>query len=78
MLLLHTCTGMHNPTTENRQGNDVGTQYRSVIFTHTPQQQQIAQEVTERVQKSGKINGRIVTQIQPADGLTFVSITCMH
>jgi len=62
---------MHNPTTENRQGNDVGTQYRSVIFTHSKQQHQIAQEVTERVQKNGHIKGKIATQIQDADGLTF-------
>lgn len=62
---------MHDPTTLNRQGNDRGTQYRSVIFTHTKEQQTIAEQVRDEVQASGKIKGQIVTQIQPADGLQF-------
>jgi len=62
---------MHNPTTLNQQGNDRGTQYRSVIFTHTKEQQKIAEQVRDEVQASGKVKGKIVTQIQPADGLQF-------
>jgi peptide-methionine (S)-S-oxide reductase len=62
---------MHDPTTLNRQGNDQGSQYRSVIFTHTKEQQKIAEQVRDEVQASGKIKGKIVTQIQPADGLQF-------
>jgi peptide-methionine (S)-S-oxide reductase len=62
---------MHDPTTLNRQGNDRGTQYRSVIFTHTSEQQQIAEKVRDEIQASGKIKGNIVTQIQSANGLQF-------
>jgi len=62
---------MHDPTTLNRQGNDQGTQYRSVIFTHSAEQQKIAEQQTEKMQQSGKVKGQIATQIQSADGLTF-------
>lgn len=56
----------HNPTTLNRQGPDIGTQYRSVIFFHTPVQQKIAQKSKEALAKSGKwAGGEIVTQIVP-------------
>ncbi|MFO0749503.1 MAG: bifunctional methionine sulfoxide reductase B/A protein [Myxococcota bacterium] len=57
---------MHDPTTENRQGNDVGTQYRSVIFTTTPEQARIAAEVKAKVEASGFWKKPIVTQIVPA------------
>lgn len=57
---------MHNPTTRNRQGPDVGTQYRSVIFTHGDEQARIAQEVKAEVEASGKWKNPIVTQIEPA------------
>ena len=56
----------HNPTTLNRQGPDVGTQYRSVIFYHSPQQKSVAEASKEKLAKSGKFNGPIVTQIEPA------------
>ncbi|CAF3746945.1 unnamed protein product [Rotaria sp. Silwood1] len=69
--LVHFFFRMHDPTTLNKQGNDQGSQYRSVIFTHTPEQQKIAEQVRDEVQASGKIKGKIVTQIQPADGLQF-------
>jgi peptide-methionine (S)-S-oxide reductase len=69
--LVHFFFRMHDPTTLNKQGNDRGTQYRSVIFTHTNEQQKIAEQVRDQVQNSGKIKGKIVTQIQPADGLKF-------
>jgi peptide-methionine (S)-S-oxide reductase len=57
---------LHNPTTRNRQGPDVGTQYRSVIFTHGEEQARIAKQVRDRVDASGKWKTPIVTQIEPA------------
>jgi peptide-methionine (S)-S-oxide reductase len=56
----------HNPTTLNRQGPDVGTQYRSVIFYHTPEQRAAAEASKTTLEKSGKLRGPIVTQIEPA------------
>jgi peptide-methionine (S)-S-oxide reductase len=56
----------HDPTTRNRQGPDVGTQYRSVIFYHTPQQKQAATALKEQLGKSHKFRRPIVTQIVPA------------
>lgn len=67
---------MHDPTTLNRQGNDAGTQYRSVIFYHSEEQLQTAQMLKERVGKSGKWKKPIVTQIVPA--LTFYSAEEYH
>jgi len=57
---------MHNPTTRNRQGPDVGTQYRSVIFTHGPEQARVAAEVLGRVAASGKWKTPVVTQVEDA------------
>jgi len=56
----------HDPTTLNRQGPDVGTQYRSVIFYHTPEQQAAALASKEKLEKSGKYRRPIVTEIVPA------------
>jgi peptide-methionine (S)-S-oxide reductase len=56
----------HNPTQLNRQGPDVGTQYRSVIFFHTPEQEQTAIQSRDRLAESGKYRSPIVTQIVPA------------
>ncbi len=56
----------HDPTTLNRQGPDVGTQYRSVIFFHTPHQEAAAKASKERLQSSGKDRRPIVTEIVPA------------
>ena len=57
---------MHNPTQRDRQGPDFGTQYRSVIFTHGPDQARIARERMEAAQASGKWKVPIVTQVEPA------------
>lgn len=63
--LLRVFFSVHDPTTLNRQGNDVGTQYRSVIFHHTPEQKRIAEEVVAEVGSSGPWSGKIVTQVTP-------------
>ena len=55
----------HDPTTRNRQGLDVGTQYRSVVFFHNPEQERLAQEYKRRLDASGAFRSRIVTQISP-------------
>ena len=57
---------IHDPTTLNRQGNDVGTQYRSAIFYHTPQQKAAADEVIARLNSATLWNGPIVTEVTPA------------
>lgn len=55
----------HNPTTLNRQGADVGTQYRSVIFYHNTKQKQLAQEYREKLNKAGVWPDPVVTEISP-------------
>jgi peptide-methionine (S)-S-oxide reductase len=57
---------VHDPTTKNRQGNDVGTSYRSAIFYTTEEQQRIAQETIADVDASGLWPGKVVTEIKPA------------
>lgn len=64
--LLEVFWTIHNPTTSNRQGLDVGTQYRSAIFYHNDEQKAIAIASKERAQKSGKFKQPIVTDIVPA------------
>lgn len=56
---------IHDPTTLNRQGADVGTQYRSVIFTHTPEQQAAAERVIQELSEAKLWDDPIVTQIEP-------------
>ena len=56
----------HNPTTLNRQGPDVGAQYRSVIFYHSPEQKTQAEESKAALEKSGRYARPVVTQIEPA------------
>lgn len=57
---------IHDPTTLNRQGNDRGTQYRSAIFFHTPEQEQAAREVIANLTAKALFSDRIVTQVVPA------------
>ena len=64
--LLEVFYGIHDPTTLNRQGNDVGTQYRSAIFVASPAQRKVAEEVKARVGKSGRWKNPIVTEIVDA------------
>ena len=61
---------MHDPTTPNRQGNDVGSQYRSAIFTTSPEQRKTALDVKARVAASGKWQAPIVTEIVDAGPFT--------
>jgi peptide methionine sulfoxide reductase msrA/msrB len=56
----------HDPTTFNRQGPDVGSQYRSVIFFHNAEQEKTAQESKDRLEESGTFKSGIVTEIKPA------------
>jgi len=56
---------VHDPTTLNRQGNDVGTQYRSGIYWHEPAQQAVAQEVLDEANRAS--GGRVVTELKPLD-----------
>ena len=56
---------IHDPTTLNRQGNDVGTQYRSAIFTHSPEQKAAAEKAIADLTAQKLWDGKIVTQIEP-------------
>jgi peptide-methionine (S)-S-oxide reductase len=58
----------HDPTTVNRQGPDVGEQYRSAIFFHTPEQEAAARASKARLEQSGRFRRPIVTEITPAGG----------
>lgn len=61
--LLDVFFATHDPTTPNRQGNDVGTQYRSAIFYHTDEQKEQALAAKEKLGQSGKYQDPVVTQI---------------
>jgi peptide-methionine (S)-S-oxide reductase len=63
--LLRIFFSVHDPTQLNRQGNDVGTQYRSVIFYHTPEQKQIAEEVIGELNAARLWPQPIVTEVSP-------------
>lgn len=63
--LLEIFFATHDPTTLNRQGNDVGTQYRSVIFYHSKDQKEIAEQLIQEFDRSGDFANRIVTTLEP-------------
>ena len=64
--LLELFWSIHDPTTLNRQGPDVGTQYRSAIFYHTPEQKGSAEASKKRLEEMGRYQRPIVTEIAPA------------
>ena len=63
--ILQVFFSIHDPTTLNRQGNDVGTQYRSVIFYHSPEQEVIAKEVIATLTNDQLFSSPIVTEVSP-------------
>jgi peptide-methionine (S)-S-oxide reductase len=65
--LLEVFWSIHDPTTLNRQGPDVGSQYRSAVFTHSDRQHETAEESRDRREASGEVRGEIVTEITPAE-----------
>lgn len=64
--LLHLFFKLHDPTTRNRQGNDIGSQYRSAIFYHSEEQKITAQKVRKEIEESGKWKSPVVTEIVAA------------
>jgi peptide methionine sulfoxide reductase msrA/msrB len=64
--LLKVFFSLHDPTQINRQGPDIGTQYRSVIFYHNEEQKKTAQELIDQLEKSGRFGKPIVTELIPA------------
>ena len=64
--LLEVFFATHDPTTLNRQGADVGTQYRSGVFYHDDEQKRIAEEVIVKLNAAGVFPGKIVTEVTPA------------
>ena len=56
---------IHDPTTKNRQGNDIGSSYRSAIYYTSPEQEEIAEDTIADVDASGLWPGKVVTQVEP-------------
>jgi peptide-methionine (S)-S-oxide reductase len=74
--ILEVFFSIHDPTTPNRQGNDVGSQYRSVIFAHSPEQQATAQQVLAELNAANIWPDPIVTEVLPAP--TFYRAEAYH
>jgi peptide-methionine (S)-S-oxide reductase len=65
--ILQVFFAVHDPTTLNRQGNDIGSSYRSAIFYHSDEQRRIAEEVIKEVEAEGVYDNPIVTEVKPFD-----------
>ena len=63
--LLQVFFAIHDPTTLNRQGADVGTQYRSAVFVHGPEQEAVARDVIAEIDRAGVWDSPIVTEVAP-------------
>ncbi len=74
--LLDLFWSIHNPTTKNRQGPDIGSQYRSTIFYHTLEQERTARKLRQELDDSNKFQNKIVTEIVPAS--TFYQAEDYH
>lgn len=74
--LLEVFFSMHDPTTPNRQGADVGTQYRSIVLWHSPEQREIARATMDALGAEGHWADPIVTQLEPYTG--FVAAGAKH
>jgi peptide-methionine (S)-S-oxide reductase len=70
--LLEVFWSNHNPTTLNRQGPDIGSQYRSVVFYHSPEQKAAAEAAKERLQNSGRLSSAVFEEARP-DALRCLS-----
>ena len=64
--LLEVFFAMHDPTTPDRQGPDVGSQYRSAVFFHSPEQERAARDAVARLSAEGRYRDPVVTEILPA------------
>lgn len=67
--LLTVFFGSHDPTSLNRQGNDVGTEYRSVIFYTTPEQKRVAEDFIKEINESNSAGKSVVTAVEPLGGV---------
>jgi peptide-methionine (S)-S-oxide reductase len=65
--ILHVFFAVHDPTTPDRQGNDIGSQYRSAIFYHTDEQKRIAEETIKEVESEAVYDDPIVTEVKPLE-----------
>jgi peptide-methionine (S)-S-oxide reductase len=65
--ILQVFFAVHDPTTLNRQGNDIGSSYRSAIFYHSDEQRRVAEEVIKEVEAEGIYDNPIVTEVTPFD-----------
>lgn len=74
--LLDVFYGIHDPTTLNRQGNDVGTQYRSVIYCQSAEQRHIAEAYINELQSSGAVKSPVVTEV--SDIVPFYAAEAYH
>ncbi|HLE97393.1 MAG TPA: peptide-methionine (S)-S-oxide reductase MsrA [Candidatus Thermoplasmatota archaeon] len=63
--LLEVFFSIHDPTTEDRQGADVGSQYRSIVLAHSPEQERVVRELVAELERDGGFPGKIVTAVEP-------------